>query len=52
MNWTDGEGNKWSGIPLWLLIAMVDDIDPHTPDHFNFRDDLATLGLPGENHRI
>ena len=44
VNWTDAADNKWSGIPLWLLVAMVDDIDPHTPDHFNFRDDLATLG--------
>ena len=44
VNWTDGNGDEWSGVPLWLLIAMVDDIDPHTPDHYNFRDDLATLG--------
>ncbi len=44
INWTDEADNEWSGIPLWLLVAMVDDVDPHTPDHFNFRDDLASLG--------
>ena len=44
VNWTDANGTKWSGIPLWLLVAMVDDVDPHTPDHYNFRDDLAALG--------
>jgi len=39
--WTDDEGNEWGGVPLWLLVAMVDD-DPDVGSyHFNFNDDLA-----------
>ena len=44
VNWTDGNADNGVAFPLWLLVAMVDDIDPHTPDHYNFRDDLATFG--------
>jgi hypothetical protein len=25
VNWTDGSGNVWTGIPLWLLAGSVDD---------------------------
>jgi DMSO/TMAO reductase YedYZ molybdopterin-dependent catalytic subunit/frataxin-like iron-binding protein CyaY len=37
--WTDGEGNVWSGIPLWLLAGWVDDRQPHDYDA-----NLATAG--------
>ncbi|OPX86461.1 MAG: Endo-1,4-beta-xylanase A precursor [Pelotomaculum sp. PtaB.Bin104] len=40
--WTDGDGNVWGGVPLWLLVAMVDDDPDVGPDHFNFNDDLAS----------
>jgi DMSO/TMAO reductase YedYZ molybdopterin-dependent catalytic subunit len=42
--YTDGDGNVWGGVPLWLLVAMVDDDPDVGPDHFNFNDDLAALG--------
>jgi len=29
------------GVPLWLLVAMVDDDPDVSPGHFNFNDDLA-----------
>ncbi len=25
VNWTDGDGANWSGVPLWLLVGMIDD---------------------------
>ncbi|MGI6307775.1 MAG: hypothetical protein ACOX1X_04070 [Dethiobacteria bacterium] len=31
--WTDGDGNVWSGIPLWLLTGWVDDRQPHKYDY-------------------
>jgi DMSO/TMAO reductase YedYZ molybdopterin-dependent catalytic subunit len=34
-NWTDGEENSWSGIPLWLLVGRVDDSQQHGSDAFN-----------------
>jgi DMSO/TMAO reductase YedYZ molybdopterin-dependent catalytic subunit len=41
VSWTDGDGNTWGGVPLWLLVAMVDD-DPDAGDkHINFNDELA-----------
>ena len=48
VTWTDDKGTPdtsddevWGGIPLWLLVAMVDD-DPDVGDnHFNFNDELA-----------
>lgn len=41
VEWTDSDGNKWGGVPLWLLVAMVDD-DPDVGDkHYNFNDELA-----------
>lgn len=40
VSWTDDEGNVWEGMPLWLLVAMVDD-DPDVGDkHYNFNDEL------------
>ncbi len=39
--WTDDDSNVWGGVPLWLLVAMVDDDPDVGPDHFNFNDDLA-----------
>ncbi len=39
--WTDGDGDVWGGVPLWLLVAMVDDDPDAGPDHFNFNDELA-----------
>ncbi|TEB08062.1 Endo-1,4-beta-xylanase A precursor [Pelotomaculum schinkii] len=41
VTWTDGDGNVWGGVPLWLLVAMVDDDPDVGPYHFNFNDDLA-----------
>ncbi len=42
--WTDGEGNEWGGVPLWLLVGMVDDDPDVGPDHYNFNDALAAEG--------
>jgi len=39
--WTDADGNVWGGVPLWLLVAMVDDDPDVGPLHLNFNDDLA-----------
>ncbi|MGI6549443.1 MAG: PKD domain-containing protein [Syntrophomonadales bacterium] len=44
VTWTDDDGNEWGGIPLWMLVAMVDD-DPDVGDNpYNFNDDLAAQG--------
>ncbi len=40
--YTDGGGDVWEGLPLWLLVGWVDDDDAHGPDSFN--DELADLG--------
>jgi hypothetical protein len=42
--WTDDAGNEWGGVPLWLLVALVDDDTDEGPAHNNFNDDLATRG--------
>jgi len=42
--WTDGEGNVWSGMPLWLLCGWVDDGNRHDYGTDPFRDDLAAAG--------
>jgi DMSO/TMAO reductase YedYZ molybdopterin-dependent catalytic subunit len=39
--WTDGDDNVWGGMPLWLLVGMVDDDPDDGFMHFNFNDDLA-----------
>ena len=31
-------------MPLWLLVAMVDDDPDEGPDHYNFNEDLAAKG--------
>jgi DMSO/TMAO reductase YedYZ molybdopterin-dependent catalytic subunit/frataxin-like iron-binding protein CyaY len=41
VEWTDGDENTWGGVPLWLLVGMVDDDPDVGPYHFNFNDDLA-----------
>lgn len=41
-NWTDSEGNIWSGIPLWRLVGRVDDDNPHEGVAFNRT--LAAIG--------
>jgi hypothetical protein len=32
VEWTDADGNVWSGIPLWYLAGWVDDRQPHSYD--------------------
>ena len=44
VNYTDAEGDVWGGVPLWLLVAMVDDNPDEGPDHYNFNDALAAEG--------
>ncbi|MEQ8200944.1 MAG: PKD domain-containing protein [Syntrophomonadaceae bacterium] len=47
--WTDDKGTPtdtsddevWGGVPLWLLVGMVDDDPDIGPLHYNFNDDLA-----------
>jgi PGF-pre-PGF domain-containing protein len=42
-NWTDpATGERWAGMPLWMLVAMVD--DEETGDHYKFNDALAAKG--------
>ena len=33
--WTDDDGNVWSGLPLWMLVARVDDSNTHGSGCFN-----------------
>lgn len=40
--WEDNEGNTWSGVPLWVLLGAVDDIE--TDKHWTFNDDRADSG--------
>jgi DMSO/TMAO reductase YedYZ molybdopterin-dependent catalytic subunit len=42
--WTDGEGNVWSGMPLWLLCGWVDDANSHDAGTDPFNDALADAG--------
>jgi len=44
VNWTDTDGNIWGGVPLWVLVSMVDDNPDVGPDHFNFNDSIAAQG--------
>jgi len=41
VTWTDSEGDVWGGVPLWLLVGMIDDDPDVGSEHFNFDDDLA-----------
>ncbi len=43
-SWTDDDGNVWGGVPLWVLVGMIDDNPDPGPAHFNFNDDLAAKG--------
>jgi DMSO/TMAO reductase YedYZ molybdopterin-dependent catalytic subunit len=45
-NWTDGDGQFWEGIPLWLLVGRVDDVNVHeTNDTYKaFNRTLASDG--------
>ena len=52
--WTDtkdtddtSDDDVWGGVPLWLLVAMVDDDPDVGSEHYNFNDDLAA-----ENYEI
>ena len=53
--WTDDEGNVWGGMPLWLLVGMVDD-NPDVGDyHIGFNYELAMQGydikvIGGDNY--
>jgi DMSO/TMAO reductase YedYZ molybdopterin-dependent catalytic subunit len=40
--YTDGDGNEWTGVPVWLLVGLVDDDNGHGEDAFNR--DLAAQG--------
>ena len=40
--WTDAEGNMWTGIPLYLLVGRVDDDIAHEGPAYNR--DLAEAG--------
>lgn len=40
--YTDENGGEWSGMPLWYLVGLVDDIE--TSDHWTFNDALAAQG--------
>ncbi|MEA1909303.1 MAG: hypothetical protein U9N43_09810 [Euryarchaeota archaeon] len=42
-SWTDGSSQEWSGIPLWLLIGVVDDSVNETAKHY-FNDTVAEIG--------
>ena len=44
VNWTDTDGNIWGGVPLWLLVGMIDDNPDVGPDHYNFNDSIAAQG--------
>jgi len=37
--WTDNEGNVWSGVPLWVLAGVADDLE--LGGHWTFNDSLA-----------
>ncbi len=42
--YTDGDGNVWSGMPLWTLVGWVDDENKHDFGSDPYRDDLADEG--------
>jgi DMSO/TMAO reductase YedYZ molybdopterin-dependent catalytic subunit len=42
VEYEDSNGDVWVGLPLWHLVAWVDDAVSHGPDSFN--DELAALG--------
>ncbi len=42
-SWTDGNSQEWSGVPLWLLVGVVDDAHNETAKHY-FNDTFADIG--------
>lgn len=42
--WTDEDGQVWSGVPLWLILGRADDEVQHGDGAFN--EALAALGYP------
>ena len=46
VNWTDGNNNVWTGIPMWLLVGRVDDGNAHETSNVvrAFNDTLALQG--------
>ena len=46
-SWTDGEGQVWTGIPLWYLVGRVDDEVDHGENAFN-----RTLAEQGYTVRV
>ena len=42
VTWTDTNGSVWGGIPLWVLVGMID--DEESSGHYTFNDALATQG--------
>jgi uncharacterized repeat protein (TIGR02543 family) len=42
IEWTDNAGNVWSGVPLWVLLGTVDDIEDGS--HWTYNDDVAADG--------
>ncbi|MCQ1538122.1 hypothetical protein FTO68_03830 [Methanocalculus taiwanensis] len=41
-HWTDADDNVWTGMPLWYLIAVVDDIN--ADNHWKFNNTRAADG--------
>jgi len=46
-NWTDGNNNMWSGMPLWYLIGWIDDKGDINKMEFN-----DTLAIQGYTVRV
>ena len=42
-SWTDDNSQEWSGIPIWLLVGVVDDAHNETAKHY-FNDTVADMG--------
>jgi len=42
VEYIDNAGNTWSGVPLWVLLGTIDDIE--LSDHWTFNDDVAAAG--------
>jgi len=42
-SWTDSSSQEWGGIPLWLLVGVVDDSMNETAKHY-FNDTVAEIG--------
>jgi DMSO/TMAO reductase YedYZ molybdopterin-dependent catalytic subunit len=51
LNWTDSNNNVWTGIPLWLLVGRVDDLDAHETNS-SVRAFNDTLALQGYTVRV